>query len=76
MRRSAKPAKTKDEAKLSVSRTASKNKGARARDLERRLAGSLKRESEASERQAATAKILGSSVARRQTPSRYSIPSQ
>ncbi len=59
MRRSAKPAKTKDEAKLSVSRTASKNKGARARDLERRLAESLKRESEASERQTATAKILG-----------------
>jgi two-component system, NtrC family, sensor kinase len=50
-RPSAKPAQAKIEAKLSVSRKAPKNEGARVRDLERRLA-------EAQEQQTATAEIL------------------
>jgi two-component system NtrC family sensor kinase len=49
--RSAKPAKAKVEAKLSVSRKAPKNEGARVRDLEKRLA-------EALEQETATAAVL------------------
>ena len=57
-RRSAKPAQAKIEAKLSVSRKAFRNKGARIGDLEKRLAESLGREAEAQEQQAATSEIL------------------
>jgi GAF domain-containing protein len=58
MRRGAKPAKTKVEAKLPVARKSPKNEGARIRDLEKRLAEALKREAEALEQQTATAEIL------------------
>ena len=58
MRRSAKPAKAKVEAKLPVRHKGSKNRGARVRDLETRLADSLKREAESLGQQAATAEIL------------------
>ena len=51
MRRGAKPAKAKREAKLPVARKSPKNEGARIRDLEKRLA-------EALEQQTATAEIL------------------
>jgi len=64
MRRGAKPAKDKVEAKLPV-RKSPKNDGARGRDVEKRLAEALqreeqalKREAEAQEQQAATAEIL------------------
>ena len=58
MRRGAKPAKTKAEAKLPVARKSPKNEGSRVRDLEKRLAEALKREAEALEQQTATAEIL------------------
>jgi GAF domain-containing protein len=51
MRRRAKPAKAKVEAKLPVARKSPRNEGSRVRDLEKRLA-------EAMEQQAATAEIL------------------
>jgi two-component system, NtrC family, sensor kinase len=51
LRRSAKPAQAKIEAKLSVRRKAPRNEGGRVRDLEKRLA-------EALEQQTATAEIL------------------
>src|SRR6266700_6348461 len=52
MRRGPKPAKSKVEAKPPVARKSSKNDAARVRDLEKRLA-------EALERQTATGEILG-----------------
>ena len=65
MRRGAKPAKTKVEAKLPVARKSRSNEGSRVRDLEKRLADALKREAEALKREAealeqqtATAEIL------------------
>ena len=65
MRRGAKPAKAKVEAKLPVARKSRKNEGPRVRDLEKRLAealkreaDALKREAEALEQQTATAEIL------------------
>jgi two-component system, NtrC family, sensor kinase len=58
MRRGAKPAKTKVEAKLPVARKSRRNEGARIRDLEERLAEALKREADAREQQTATAEIL------------------
>ena len=54
MRRGAKPAKTKAEAKLPVARKSLKNDGSRVGDLEKRLAEALKREAEALEQQTAT----------------------
>jgi hypothetical protein len=51
MRRDAKPAKAKVEAKLPVARKSRKNEGSRVRDLEKRLA-------EALEQQKATSEIL------------------
>jgi two-component system NtrC family sensor kinase len=58
MRRSAKSAKAKVEAKLFVSRKAPKNGAAKVRDLEKSLAAALKREAEALEQQTATGEIL------------------
>ena len=58
MRRRAKPAKAKVEAKLPVARKSRKNDGARVRDLEKRLAEALKREAEALEQQTATSELL------------------
>jgi two-component system, NtrC family, sensor kinase len=58
MRRGAKPEKDKVEAKLRVTRKSPKNDGARARDLEKRLAEALKREAEALEQQTATSELL------------------
>ena len=65
MRRGAKPAKTKSEARLPVARKSLKSDGSRVRDLEKRLAEALKREAEALKREAealeqqtATAEIL------------------
>jgi GAF domain-containing protein len=58
MRRRAKPAKAKVEAKPTVSRKVPKNEGNRVRDLEKRLAEALKREAEALEQQTATSEIL------------------
>ena len=67
MRRGAKPAKAKVEAKPPIARKARKNEGSRVHDLEKRLAAAvareaeaLKRESEVLEQQAATAEILRS----------------
>src|SRR5262249_22505420 len=57
MRRGPKPAKSK-EAKPSVARKSPKDDGARARDLEKRLAEAVRREKEGQEQQAATAEIL------------------
>ncbi|HEU5261655.1 MAG TPA: GAF domain-containing protein, partial [Gemmatimonadales bacterium] len=66
MRRGAKPAKAKVEAKLPVARKSPNRDGAKLRDLEKRLAEALgreaealKRETEALEQQSATAEILG-----------------
>ena len=73
MRRRAKPAKAKVEAKPPVARKSLKNEGARVRDLEKRLAESLEREkvtgeilqeknralTEAHDQQTATSEILG-----------------
>ena len=65
MRRGAKPAKAKVEAKPLIARRARKSEGSRVRDLEKRLAEAvtreaeaLKRESEALEQQTATSDIL------------------
>ena len=59
MRRGAKPAKTKAEAKLPVAKSSQSNGSSRVRDLEQRLAEALKREAEALERErTATAEIL------------------
>jgi len=65
MRRGAKPAKTKAEAKLPVAKSSQSNESSRVRDLEKRLADALereaealKREAEALEQQTATAEIL------------------
>jgi GAF domain-containing protein len=58
MRRGAKPAKAKVEAKLPVARKSPKDEGSRVHDLEKRLAEALKRETEAQEQQAATSEIL------------------
>ena len=58
MRRGAKPAKAKAEAKLPVAKSSQSNEGSRVRDLEKRLAEALKREAEALEQQTATAEIL------------------
>ena len=65
MRRGAKPAKTKVEAKLPVAKKSLKSDGSRVRDLEKRLADALKREAdavkreaEAQDKQTATAEIL------------------
>ncbi len=58
MRRGAKPAKTKVEAKLPVAKSSQSNESSRVRDLEKRLADALKREAEALEQQTATAEIL------------------
>src|SRR5881296_3866722 len=49
MRRRAKPAKAKVEAKLPVARKSPKSDGARLRDLEKRLAEALAREAATSE---------------------------
>ena len=59
MRRGAKPAKAKVEAKPSIARKARKSEGSRVHDLEKRLAEALKREAEALDQQTATAEILG-----------------
>jgi GAF domain-containing protein len=58
MRRGAKPAKAKVEAKLPVARKSPENEGSRVRDLEQRLTEALRDKSEALEQQAATAEIL------------------
>ena len=58
MRRGAKPAKAKADAKLPVARKPRKNEGSSDRQLEKRLAEVLKREAEALEQQKATGEIL------------------
>src|SRR6266542_6149969 len=58
MRRGAKPAKAKTEAKPPVARKSLKSADSRVRDLEKRLAEAQKREAEALERQTATAEVL------------------
>src|SRR4029450_7665982 len=58
MRRRAKPAKAKVEAKPPIVRKSRKSEGARVHDLEKRLAEALKREAEALEQQTATSEIL------------------
>jgi signal transduction histidine kinase len=58
MRRGAKPAKARVEAKQSLSGKSPKNEGSRVRDLEQRLAEALKRETEALDRQTATSEVL------------------
>src|SRR5262245_43348716 len=58
MRRRAKPTKTKVEGVRPPARKRPKRDHARIRDLEKRLAESLKREAEALEQQTATAEIL------------------
>jgi len=58
MRRSAKPAKIKGEAKPALARNSLTSDGSSVRDLEKRLAEALKREVEAVEQQAATGEIL------------------
>jgi hypothetical protein len=58
MRRGAKPAKAKVEAKLPVVRKSARNEGSRVHDLEERLAKALAREAEALDQQTATAEIL------------------
>src|SRR5262245_12428053 len=58
MRRGAKPAKAKVEAKPPVAPKSGKDDGSRVRDLEKRLAEALKREAEAQEHQTATAELL------------------
>ena len=51
MRRGAKPAKAKVEAKPSIARKARKGEGSRVHDLEKHLAEALKREAEAQKRE-------------------------
>jgi hypothetical protein len=58
MRRRAKPAKAKAEARLPVALKSRKNGAPTVRDLEKRLAEALKREADALEQQTATAEIL------------------
>src|SRR5258707_6190717 len=58
MRRGAKTAKAKVEAKLPAPRKSRKSEGSRVHALEKRLAEALKREAEALEQQTATAEIL------------------
>ena len=58
MRRRAKPAKPKVEAKLRVARKSRENEGSRVRDLEELLAAALKREAEGLEQQTAASEIL------------------
>jgi GAF domain-containing protein len=58
MRRGAKPAKAKVEAKPPIARKPRKTEGSRVHDLEKHLAEALKREAEALEQQTATAEIL------------------
>src|SRR5262249_11171377 len=57
MRRGAKPAKAKVEAKIPVAKKPLKTESSRVRDLENRLAEALKREAEAREQQ--TAGVIG-----------------
>src|ERR1700730_4303673 len=58
MRRGAKPAKAKAEAKPPVARKSLKSADSRVGDLEKQLAEALKREAEALDQQTATAEIL------------------
>jgi GAF domain-containing protein len=58
MRRGAKPAKAKAQAKSPAARKPRKSEGSRVHDLEKRLAEALKREAEALEQQTATSEIL------------------
>jgi hypothetical protein len=58
MRRGAKPAKAKVEAKVPVSRKSLKNESSRVHPLQKRLAEALKREADALEQQTATSEIL------------------
>jgi GAF domain-containing protein len=58
MRRGAKPAKAKVEAKAHAARKSPKNEGSRVHDLEKRLTEALEREAEALERETATSEIL------------------
>jgi GAF domain-containing protein len=58
MRRGAKPAKAKVEAKPPIARKARQSEGSRTHDLEKHLAEAQKREAEALEQQTATAEIL------------------
>jgi len=58
MRRRAKPAKGKVEAKLPVARKSLKNEGSRLRQLQTQLEEALKREAETREQQTATSEIL------------------
>jgi hypothetical protein len=55
MRRGAKPAKTRSEAKFPVAKSSQSNESSRVRDLERQLADAVKREADALEQQTATA---------------------
>ena len=59
MRRGAKPPKGKAVAKRPPARKSPKGDGAKVRDLEKRLAETLKHEAEAREQQAAAGEILG-----------------
>jgi nitrogen fixation/metabolism regulation signal transduction histidine kinase len=58
MRRRAKPAKAKVEAKPPIARKSRKREGSRVRDLEKVLAEALTREAEALEQQTVTAEVL------------------
>jgi len=58
MRRGAKPAKAKVEAKFPAARKSRKSEGTRVHDLEKRLAEAQKREAEALDQQTATSEIL------------------
>src|SRR5262249_61382874 len=69
MDRRTKPKKGKAEAKRPLARKSPKDDGARIRDLEKRLAGALKREGEALERQTGTSENLrGIAAARAPAP--------
>src|SRR5712691_5286064 len=58
MRRGAKPAKSKLEAKPPIARKSRKSEGSRVHDLEKRLAEALQRETEALGQQTAASEIL------------------
>jgi signal transduction histidine kinase/putative methionine-R-sulfoxide reductase with GAF domain len=58
MRRSAKPTKSRGEAKVAVTRESRESERARVHDLQKRLGEALQREAEAQEQQAAAAEIL------------------